>query len=114
MATPLILGTEPPPHYSDHVAGCLVILIAVTAMAEIARPVRFLNVALGLSIAASPVLLAGRREGRRRGHRPCTGRAERRRIAGRRTCAASLDCREHPAILLVYPRREKRRIRGHA
>jgi nucleoside-diphosphate-sugar epimerase/uncharacterized membrane protein len=59
MATPLILGTQPPLYFSDHVAGCLVILIAVTAMAEIARPVRFLNVALGLWVAASPLLLTG-------------------------------------------------------
>jgi hypothetical protein len=59
MATPLTLGTAPPLYHSDHVAGCLVILIAVMAMAEIARPVRFLNVALGLWIAASPFLLTG-------------------------------------------------------
>jgi len=59
MATPLTLGTEAPLYHGDHVAGCLVILIAVTAMAEIARPVRFLNVALGLWIAASPFLLTG-------------------------------------------------------
>ncbi|HKG73133.1 MAG TPA: SPW repeat protein, partial [Aestuariivirgaceae bacterium] len=39
--------------------GCLVIVIAVTAMAEIARAVRFLNVVLGAWIAASPFLLEG-------------------------------------------------------
>jgi hypothetical protein len=59
MTTPLTLGTGAPLYHSDHVAGCLVILIAVTAMAEIARPVRFLNVGLGLWIAASPFLLTG-------------------------------------------------------
>ena len=59
MATPLFFGTEPPLYFSDHVAGCLVILVAVTALAEIVRPVRFLNVALGAWIAASPFLFDG-------------------------------------------------------
>jgi nucleoside-diphosphate-sugar epimerase/uncharacterized membrane protein len=59
MTTPLVFGTEPPLYYSDHIAGCLVIMVAVTAMAEVARPVRFLNVALGAWIAASPFLLDG-------------------------------------------------------
>ena len=58
-ASPLVFGTEPPLYFSDHILGCLVILVAVTAMAEIARPVRFLNVALGAWIAASPFLLEG-------------------------------------------------------
>ncbi len=47
LMTPLIVGSDPPLYLSDHVAGCLVILVAVTAMAEVVRPVRFLNVALG-------------------------------------------------------------------
>ncbi|PDT81170.1 NAD-dependent epimerase/dehydratase family protein [Sinorhizobium sp. BJ1] len=59
MTTPLIFGSAPPLYYSDHVIGCLVIMIAVTAMAEVARPVRFLNVALGAWVAASPFLLSG-------------------------------------------------------
>jgi hypothetical protein len=59
MLSPLVFGTEAPLYFSDHVLGCLVILVAVTAMAEIARPVRFLNVAFGAWVAASPFLLAG-------------------------------------------------------
>ena len=59
MFTPLVFGTEAPLYFSDHILGCLVILVAVTAMAEIARPVRFLNVALGAWIAVSPFLLEG-------------------------------------------------------
>ncbi|WOS65808.1 NAD-dependent epimerase/dehydratase family protein [Sinorhizobium fredii] len=59
MATPLIFGSSPPLYYSDHVVGCLVIMIAVTAMAEVARPVRFLNGALGAWVAASPFVLSG-------------------------------------------------------
>ena len=58
-ATRLVFGAEPPLHYSDHVAGWLVIGVAVTAMAEVARPVRFLNVAVGGWIALSPLVLGG-------------------------------------------------------
>lgn len=57
MVTPLFLGTAAPLYFSDHVVGCLVILVAVTAMAEIARPVRFLNVAFGAWVAVSPLLI---------------------------------------------------------
>jgi hypothetical protein len=59
MCTPLFLGTEAPLYFSDHILGCLVIVVAVTAMAEIARPVRFLNMALGAWVVASPFLLEG-------------------------------------------------------
>ncbi len=59
MCTPLSLGTQAPLYFSDHIAGCLIIVVAVTAMAEIARPVRFLNVALGAWVVASPFLLEG-------------------------------------------------------
>jgi hypothetical protein len=34
-------------------------MVAVTAMAEVARPVRFLNIVLGAWIAASPFMLDG-------------------------------------------------------
>lgn len=59
MATPLTLGNAAPLYFSDHVIGCLVITIAVTAMAEVARPLRFLNVALGVWVAASGFMLDG-------------------------------------------------------
>lgn len=59
MVTPLIVGTEPPLYFSDHIAGCLVIMVSVTAMAEVARPVRFLSVVFGAWVAASPFLLGG-------------------------------------------------------
>jgi hypothetical protein len=59
MATPLVLGTEPPLYYSNHVAGCLVIMVAVTAMGEVVRAVRFLNVLLGAWVVVSPFLLSG-------------------------------------------------------
>jgi nucleoside-diphosphate-sugar epimerase/uncharacterized membrane protein len=59
MVTPLLFGTDAPLYFSDHVVGCLVIMIAVTAMGEVVRPVRFLNVALGVWIAVSPFVLGG-------------------------------------------------------
>ncbi|MEX2455545.1 MAG: vitamin K epoxide reductase family protein, partial [Rhodospirillaceae bacterium] len=59
MATPLYLDVAPSLYYSNHIAGCLAILIAVTAMAEIVRPLRFLNVALGAWVAVSPFLMGG-------------------------------------------------------
>ncbi|WP_191061328.1 NAD-dependent epimerase/dehydratase family protein [Geminicoccus harenae] len=59
MATPLFLGTTGDLYFSHHIMGCLVITIAVTAMAEIARAARFLNVAIGAWVVASPFLLGG-------------------------------------------------------
>ncbi|TIN10690.1 NAD-dependent epimerase/dehydratase family protein [Mesorhizobium sp.] len=59
MTTPLLFGTQPPLYFSDHVVGCLIIMVAVTAMAEVVRPLRFLNVVLGAWIAVSPFVLAG-------------------------------------------------------
>ncbi|MBX3540463.1 MAG: NAD-dependent epimerase/dehydratase family protein [Chelatococcus sp.] len=59
MTTPLLFGTNPPLSFSDHVTGCLVILVAVTAMAEVTRAVRFANLALGAWIAVSPFVLDG-------------------------------------------------------
>jgi hypothetical protein len=59
LRTRLLFGVAPPLYFSDHVAGCFVIVITVTAWAEVARPVRLLNVPLGLWIAASPLLLEG-------------------------------------------------------
>jgi nucleoside-diphosphate-sugar epimerase/uncharacterized membrane protein len=59
MASPLVAGTEPPLYFSDHIAGCLAITIAVTAFAEVARAARFLNVLVGLWVVLSPFILPG-------------------------------------------------------
>ena len=59
LCTPLLFGTEPPLYFSDHIAGCVAIVVAVTAWAEVTRTVRLLNVPLGLWVAASPFLLDG-------------------------------------------------------
>lgn len=59
MFSRLVFGTAPPMADSDHLVGALVITVAVIAMAEVARPLRFLNVAFGLWLIAAPWLLVG-------------------------------------------------------
>jgi nucleoside-diphosphate-sugar epimerase/uncharacterized membrane protein len=59
LCTRLLFGVEPPLYFSDHTAGCVAIVIAVTAWAEVVRTIRLLNVPLGLWVAASPFLLDG-------------------------------------------------------
>ena len=59
LLTPLTHGAAPPLYFSDHVVGSLVVTIAVTALAELTRLLRLLNVPLGLWLAASPFLLEG-------------------------------------------------------
>jgi exosortase/archaeosortase len=59
MFTRAVLGTEGPMADSDHIVGCLVITISVTASAELARAVRFLNIPLGMWLVAAPFVLGG-------------------------------------------------------
>ena len=59
MLTRLTLGTDGAMANSDHLMGALTITIAVIAMAEIARLLRFLNAALGAWLIAAPFLLEG-------------------------------------------------------
>jgi nucleoside-diphosphate-sugar epimerase/uncharacterized membrane protein len=54
IAKPLIVEVAPPLSHSDHVVGCLVVAVAITAMAECARMTRLLNVPLALWLIASP------------------------------------------------------------
>jgi nucleoside-diphosphate-sugar epimerase len=59
MFSRMMLATAGPIANNDHVVGALVITIAVCAMAEVARPVRFLNLLLGVWLLAAPWLLTG-------------------------------------------------------
>jgi hypothetical protein len=59
MATPLVFATTGAMAGSDHIAGGLVIMIAIIAMAEVARPLRFVNAGFGLWLVAAPWLLSG-------------------------------------------------------
>ena len=42
---------------NNHLIGALVITVAVCAMAEVARPLRFINMPLGLWLMTAPWLL---------------------------------------------------------
>jgi hypothetical protein len=59
MAAPAVLGVGGPAANSHHLAGALVVTWAVIAFGEVARPVRLLNVPMGLWIAGAPWLLSG-------------------------------------------------------
>jgi hypothetical protein len=59
MFTPLVFGTTGGMADSDHIVGGLVITVAIIAMAEVARPLRFINIPFGLWLVAAPWLLTG-------------------------------------------------------
>jgi nucleoside-diphosphate-sugar epimerase/uncharacterized membrane protein len=59
MFSRLVFGTDPPLADSDHLVGALVITVSVIAMAEVARPLRFLNAAFGTWLIIAPWLLEG-------------------------------------------------------
>jgi nucleoside-diphosphate-sugar epimerase len=54
-----IFGAEGAIANSDHLIGALIITVAVCAMAEVARPLRFINLLFGLWLVAAPWLLEG-------------------------------------------------------
>lgn len=59
MFTRLSLGTAGDLANSDHVLGALIITFAVTATAEVARPLRFVNVLFGALLMLTPGIFAG-------------------------------------------------------
>ena len=59
MCTRLALGTAPPMADADHLIGAMVVTISVTALAEMARPLRFLNALAGLCLLGTPFMFAG-------------------------------------------------------
>jgi hypothetical protein len=44
---------------SDHMVGALILTIAVSAMAEVGRPLRLFNIAFGIWLVAGPWMLDG-------------------------------------------------------
>lgn len=54
MFTRLGLGTSGGMADADHLIGALVITVTVTALAEVARPVRYLNIAFGAALWVTP------------------------------------------------------------
>lgn len=59
MLTRLILGNEGQMANSDHLVGALIITVAIIATAEVARALRFINVAFGAWLVGAPFLLSG-------------------------------------------------------
>jgi len=59
MCTRLIHGASGAMANSDHLMGSLLITVSVLAMAEVARPLRFLNLPIGLWLLVAPWLLSG-------------------------------------------------------
>jgi hypothetical protein len=59
MAAPAVLGSTGASANSDHLAGALIVTWSVIAFGEIARPVRWLNLPMGLWLAAAAWLLDG-------------------------------------------------------
>jgi uncharacterized membrane protein len=59
MAAPAALGAQGGAADSDHLFGALVATVAVIAMGEPVRAARYLNVALGVWIVASPFVMGG-------------------------------------------------------
>jgi len=59
MFSRLIFASEGAIANNDHLSGAMIITIAVCATAEVARPLRFLNLPFGLWLLVAPLLLAG-------------------------------------------------------
>ncbi len=59
MASPAVFGTVDRAADSDNIVGALVVTVAIIALSDVGRAARFLNVAFGAWIIASPWLLSG-------------------------------------------------------
>jgi hypothetical protein len=59
MFAPLALGAQAGAANAQYLIGPLIVTVALIATAEVARPVRYLNVALGLAAAITPFVLGG-------------------------------------------------------
>lgn len=59
MGTRLLFGTSGAAADSDHIVGSLVVTFSIMAWGEVARPLRFANIAFGAWLVATPWLLQG-------------------------------------------------------
>ena len=59
MFAPSTLGSTGMAAHSDHLIGALIVTVAVIALADVGRAVRFVNVLFGAWVIASPWLLGG-------------------------------------------------------
>jgi hypothetical protein len=59
MISPAVFASLPPAAHSEHLVGALVVTVAITALADVGRAVRFVNVLFGVWFIAAPWLLSG-------------------------------------------------------
>src|SRR3546814_21098796 len=59
MLTRLLFETQETMANSDHLAVSLIVTVASIAMAEVVRPLRFVNMLFGLWLMAAPWILSG-------------------------------------------------------
>jgi hypothetical protein len=59
MLTRLVFDSTGSMANSDHLVGALVVTFSIIALAEVARPVRFINIAFGAWLVAAPWFLTG-------------------------------------------------------
>ena len=59
MFTRVLFDTQGTMANSDHLAGSLIVTVAIIAMAEVVRPLRFVNMFFGLWLMAAPWILSG-------------------------------------------------------
>jgi hypothetical protein len=59
MCTRLIFGTDGAQADSDHLIGSLIITVSIAAVAEMARPLRFINALFGIALMGAPWILDG-------------------------------------------------------
>ena len=59
MCTRLVFSTQGAQANSDHLIGALVITVSIAALAESARPARFINMLLAIPLMAAPWMLDG-------------------------------------------------------
>jgi hypothetical protein len=59
MTSPSVFGTVGRAADSDNIVGALVVTVAIIALADVGRAVRFVNIAFGAWIVAAPWLLSG-------------------------------------------------------
>lgn len=59
MCTRLTLGTAAPLADADHLIGAMVVTISISALAEVGRPLRFLNALAGVCLLATPFMFEG-------------------------------------------------------
>ena len=59
MFAPSVLGSVGTAAHSDHLFGALIVTVAVIALADVGRAMRFVNVLFGAWVVAAPWILDG-------------------------------------------------------